>query len=226
MTTGGHGCNSTLLAGFITVANFRARQVAGSRMLPCMTPPRGAGRRLSVDDWIQAGFAILADGGPNALRVDRLCERLGVTKGSFYWHFTDLHAYRTALRRGLGQPAGSGSPAVRELGRRRAPRTPEIHDAAVVGAPAVGARAGHARVGTDRRRPWPRMCEEATAGCFGRCTRPSSTPASNPQDAGVRSAVFFGAGMGVLHGSESRRTHRSRCRSDSSISCSGPSPTA
>ncbi len=62
-----------------------------------MTPPSGAGRRLSVDDWIQVGFAILADGGPNALRVDALCELLGVTKGSFYWHFTDLAAYRTAL---------------------------------------------------------------------------------------------------------------------------------
>ena len=42
-------------------------------------------------------IAILADGGPNALRLDRLCERLGVTKGSFYWHFADLPAYRTAL---------------------------------------------------------------------------------------------------------------------------------
>ena len=84
-------------------------------MLPSMTPPRGAGRRLSVDDWIQAGFAILADGGPNALRVDRLCERLGVTKGSFYWHFADLAAYRDALCRRLGQPAGPRPPALREL---------------------------------------------------------------------------------------------------------------
>jgi len=52
-------------------------------MLPCMTL-RGAGRRLSVEDWIQAGFALLADGGPNALRVDRLCERLGVSRGIYY----------------------------------------------------------------------------------------------------------------------------------------------
>ena len=29
--------------------------------------------------------------------IDRLCERLEVTKGSFYWHFTDLSAYRGAL---------------------------------------------------------------------------------------------------------------------------------
>jgi AcrR family transcriptional regulator len=66
------------------------------RMLPSMTAPRG-GRRLSADDWIEAGFAVLADNGPNALRVDPLCERLNVTKGSFYWHFTDMAAYRGAL---------------------------------------------------------------------------------------------------------------------------------
>jgi Bacterial regulatory proteins, tetR family len=42
--------------------------------------------RLSVDDWIQAGFAILAEEGIKALKIDRLCRRLGVTKGSFYWH--------------------------------------------------------------------------------------------------------------------------------------------
>ncbi len=66
-------------------------------MLRLMNEPRDAGRRLSADDWIQAGFAILTDGGPNALRLDRLCEQLGVTKGSFYWHFADLSAYRAAL---------------------------------------------------------------------------------------------------------------------------------
>ena len=58
---------------------------------------RQFGRRLSTDDWIQAGFALLAEGGPNALRLDRLCERLEVTKGSFYWHFADMRAYRAAL---------------------------------------------------------------------------------------------------------------------------------
>jgi len=46
--------------------------------------------RLSVDDWMQAGFAILAEEGIKALKIDRLCRRLGVTKGSFYWHFTDM----------------------------------------------------------------------------------------------------------------------------------------
>jgi AcrR family transcriptional regulator len=66
-------------------------------MLPIMTPPRGSGRRLTADDWIEAGFAVLAESGPNALRIDRLCERLDVTKGSFYWHFTDMATYHGAL---------------------------------------------------------------------------------------------------------------------------------
>lgn len=53
--------------------------------------------RLSVDDWVQEGFRVLAEGGVKALTLDRLCRRLGVTKGGFYWHFTDMKAYRKAL---------------------------------------------------------------------------------------------------------------------------------
>lgn len=57
----------------------------------------GGNSRLSVQDWVQAGFRILAEDGLKALTIDRLCKRLGVTKGSFYWHFTDMKAYRSAL---------------------------------------------------------------------------------------------------------------------------------
>jgi len=53
--------------------------------------------RLSVQDWVQAGFRILAEDGLKALTIDRLCRRLRVTKGSFYWHFADMKTYRQAL---------------------------------------------------------------------------------------------------------------------------------
>jgi AcrR family transcriptional regulator len=59
--------------------------------------------RLSVDDWIQAGFAILAEEGINALKIDRLCRRLSVTKGSFYWHFSDIAGYRETLVQAWGE---------------------------------------------------------------------------------------------------------------------------
>lgn len=63
-----------------------------------MTTRRASGnRRLTVDDWLQAGYATLAEEGLNALKLDQLCTRLGVTKGSFYWHFVDMEGYRSAL---------------------------------------------------------------------------------------------------------------------------------
>jgi AcrR family transcriptional regulator len=64
---------------------------------------RTTNSRLSVDDWIQAGFAILAAEGIKALKIERLCRRLSVTKGSFYWHFTDIAAYRAALVQAWGE---------------------------------------------------------------------------------------------------------------------------
>lgn len=59
--------------------------------------------RRSVDDWIQAGYEILAEEGVAKLKIDNLCTRLGATKGSFYWHFTDIASYRDALVEAWGQ---------------------------------------------------------------------------------------------------------------------------
>jgi AcrR family transcriptional regulator len=58
--------------------------------------------RLSADDWIELGLGLLAEEGLAGIKVDRLCARMGVTKGSFYWHFTDLSAYLEALARRWG----------------------------------------------------------------------------------------------------------------------------
>ncbi len=43
--------------------------------------------RLSRQDWVDAALAAIADGGLAAVAVVPLAERLGATKGSFYWHF-------------------------------------------------------------------------------------------------------------------------------------------
>ncbi|MFC5749651.1 TetR/AcrR family transcriptional regulator [Actinomadura rugatobispora] len=45
--------------------------------------------RVTRDEWIDTAFDVLAKKGDSGLRVDELCSALGVTKGSFYWHFTD-----------------------------------------------------------------------------------------------------------------------------------------
>jgi CubicO group peptidase (beta-lactamase class C family)/AcrR family transcriptional regulator len=45
--------------------------------------------RLSRDDWLRAARRALLTRGPEAVRVEPLARDLGVTKGSFYWHFAD-----------------------------------------------------------------------------------------------------------------------------------------
>ncbi len=42
---------------------------------------------LSRESWIRAALFAIADGGTAAVAVEPLAERLGATKGSFYWHF-------------------------------------------------------------------------------------------------------------------------------------------
>jgi AcrR family transcriptional regulator len=39
-------------------------------------------------DWAEAALQLISESGLDALTVDALSRRLGVTKGSFYWHFT------------------------------------------------------------------------------------------------------------------------------------------
>jgi AcrR family transcriptional regulator len=59
--------------------------------------PRTSTSRLSVDDWLEVGYAILAEDGFKQIKVDSVCARMGATKGSFYWHFEDMAAYKAAL---------------------------------------------------------------------------------------------------------------------------------
>lgn len=47
--------------------------------------------------WISEGLLALAAGGPEAVRVETLAKSLGVSKGSFYWHFADRRALLDAL---------------------------------------------------------------------------------------------------------------------------------
>lgn len=42
--------------------------------------------------WIDAALQALAAAGPEAVRVEALATSLGVSKGGFYWHFSDRQA--------------------------------------------------------------------------------------------------------------------------------------
>jgi AcrR family transcriptional regulator len=51
----------------------------------------------SRSEWLEAGLASLAEDGPNGLRIDRLCRRLNVSKGSFHHHFAGAGDFKQAL---------------------------------------------------------------------------------------------------------------------------------
>ncbi|HKY14455.1 MAG TPA: TetR/AcrR family transcriptional regulator [Microthrixaceae bacterium] len=58
-----------------------------------------AAPRLGAEDWLRAGLDVMVDEGIAGVKIQSLCHRLGVTKGSFYWHFADLDAFRGELAR-------------------------------------------------------------------------------------------------------------------------------
>ena len=53
--------------------------------------------QLSVKDWLDQGLKTLAKHGFTALKAEPLAKAMGVSRGSFYWHFADIGAYRTAI---------------------------------------------------------------------------------------------------------------------------------
>src|SRR5215217_5141721 len=55
---------------------------------------------LKAEVWVGAARAAMAEGGIDAVAVEPLARRLGVTKGSFYWHFKDRRALLEATLEG------------------------------------------------------------------------------------------------------------------------------
>ncbi|NHZ36144.1 TetR/AcrR family transcriptional regulator [Massilia sp. CCM 8692] len=63
-----------------------------------MSSPRSPGQpRLSRETWLDFGLAVLREDGPQALKADPLCKRMGVSRGSFYWHFDSAASFALAV---------------------------------------------------------------------------------------------------------------------------------
>jgi len=53
--------------------------------------------QLSAKDWLDQGLRALARSGFPALKAEPLAKAMGVSRGSFYWHFADIGAYHAAI---------------------------------------------------------------------------------------------------------------------------------
>jgi AcrR family transcriptional regulator len=66
------------------------------------TPPakrRPRADQLSAIDWLDQGLKTLTKSGFTALKAEPMAKAMGVSRGSFYWHFEDVAAFHTALLR-------------------------------------------------------------------------------------------------------------------------------
>lgn len=54
-------------------------------------------KRLTAEDWVAAGMTVLARQGFQELKADPLAKALGVSRGSFYWHFADVKIFHRAV---------------------------------------------------------------------------------------------------------------------------------
>jgi AcrR family transcriptional regulator len=53
--------------------------------------------QLSARDWLDQGLKALASRGFTALKAEPLAKAMGVSRGSFYWHFADIGAFHAAI---------------------------------------------------------------------------------------------------------------------------------
>jgi AcrR family transcriptional regulator len=53
--------------------------------------------QLSASDWLNQGLKTLADEGFTALKAEPLAKAMGVSRGSFYWHFEDVEAFHAEI---------------------------------------------------------------------------------------------------------------------------------
>jgi len=53
--------------------------------------------QLSATDWLDQGLKTLTYSGFTALKAEPLAKAMGVSRGSFYWHFADIGAFHAAI---------------------------------------------------------------------------------------------------------------------------------
>lgn len=54
-------------------------------------------KSLTKDDWLRAAMEMLRTRGIGGVRALSLAKELSVSRGSFYWHFEDLHELKCSM---------------------------------------------------------------------------------------------------------------------------------
>ena len=58
---------------------------------------RKSGARLNREEWLKQALAVLSKNGQAGMRIEALSAAIGVSRGSFYWHFENRSDFVRAL---------------------------------------------------------------------------------------------------------------------------------
>jgi AcrR family transcriptional regulator len=168
------------------------------------TGTRGS-TRLTVEDWIDAGLTLIAQEGLRAVKIDRLCSRLGVTKGSFYWHFSDIQGYLDALADAWAAEQRSSQASLQALRKLE----PEERLASMM-RQLTGPRQW---ILERAMREWARQDPEIAArvrasdrSVYREVRRAFVDAGLAPREAGLRARAAFVLGVGFIHVAEREPT--------------------
>ncbi|AKS42893.1 TetR/AcrR family transcriptional regulator [Wenzhouxiangella marina] len=152
---------------------------------------------LTPGDWEQAALELIADQGLSALGVEPLARRLGITKGSFYWHFSGrddlleraLARWENQDRYHLQQSLTSGSRPAERLAEFvwRTSRQTLTHRIYV----ALCAMPNDERIGPVIKRVTARRIKYLTAAF--------AELGLSPESAGHRANLVYSSYVGYLH---------------------------
>jgi len=82
--------------------------------------PKNERSTLSAADWEQAAVELIAEKGVQAVAIEPLARRMGITKGSFYWHFPNRESLlEQALQRWEEHDARNLSKSLGEINQPR-----------------------------------------------------------------------------------------------------------
>lgn len=156
----------------------------------------GASGRLSSHDWLRAAFEIMGEDGISGVKIQRLCERLGVTKGSFYHHFEDIDTFHGELARAWAED-GARLPGAIDEGVD--PEERLLKAMAVFEDPRNRdlIRAMRDWAQTDERAR--KAIRKADRDMFHQVTAAMAALGFSDKDAEVRAKILYYAGVGLAH---------------------------
>jgi AcrR family transcriptional regulator len=171
---------------------------------------------LTPESWIEAATEVLVDQGIDHVRVDVLATRLGVTRGSFYWHFRDREEL---LRRVLRAWQERATEALTQRLVQAGDDSPQQQLRDVISLPHRGRAAARAARIELAIRAWARRdamarqaLDEADASRIAYHTQIFEALGFDPSEARQRAFVLYGLEVAesLLHRQSDAATRRQR----------------